>query len=60
MGAEQRKLSSKSANLDRDRSLAPWLAVTALVGGVIGAIGGIITVPGVVARGKGWGRVSRR
>lgn len=41
--AEQRKLISKSRKLDRDRLLAPWLAI-------LGVIGGLITIAGALWR----------
>lgn len=53
--AEQRKLIAEAGKLDRDRWLAPWLVITSVASGVIGLVGGIITVLGVLARWKGWG-----
>jgi hypothetical protein len=41
--AEETKLRSEGRKLDRDRWLAPWLAI-------VGLIGGIITVGGAIWR----------
>lgn len=46
LSAETRKLFSEAAKLDRDRWLAPWLAIA-------GLLGGIITVAGALWRALG-------
>jgi hypothetical protein len=45
--SEQRKLNAEAAKLDRDRWLAPALAITGLVGG-------ILTVALTIARAFRW------
>lgn len=39
--AEEAKLRSEARKLDRDRWIAPWLAITGLVGGVITVAGAV-------------------
>lgn len=39
--AEEAKLRSEARKLDRDRWIAPWLAITGLVGGIITVAGTI-------------------
>jgi len=39
--AEEAKLRSEAWKLDRDRWIAPWLAITGLVGGLI-TVGGAV------------------
>ena len=41
LNAEEAKLRSEARKLDRDRWIAPWLAITGLVGGVV-TVGGAI------------------
>lgn len=41
--AEQHKLMAEGNKLNRDRWLAPWIAVFALVGGVGGTLAGVAT-----------------
>ena len=45
--AEQRKLIAESMRLDRDRSLAPWLAVAGLVGGIVAIVTLLLRATGV-------------
>jgi hypothetical protein len=44
--AEQRKLIAESEKLNRDRFLAPWLAIA-------GAVGGIVAITSLVLRATG-------
>ena len=46
--SESGKLASEARKLDRDRYLAPWLAI-------IGIIGGVITVGSLILRAVGIG-----
>jgi hypothetical protein len=46
--AETLKLGAEARKFDRDRFLAPWLAI-------IGLIGGLIAIASALARLKGWG-----
>ena len=39
--AEEATLRSEARKLDRDRWIAPWLAITGLVGGLITVIGAV-------------------
>lgn len=39
--SEELKLGSEARKLDRDRWIAPWLAVTGLVGGIITVAGAV-------------------
>ena len=45
--AEQRKLIAESMRLDRDRSLAPWLAIAGLVGGIVAIVTLLLCATGV-------------
>jgi hypothetical protein len=47
LAAEQGKLNAEARKLDRDRWLAPALAIT-------GLIGGVLTVAVTIARAVGW------
>ena len=44
---EQRKLIAESMKLDRDRSLAPWLAIAGLVGGIVAIFTLLLRAAGV-------------